>query len=57
VLLTSLQKALKERMWKTEPTQQTRMLKRRVGYGDYMDAEETEPMEVDGHVDKRQNIG
>jgi hypothetical protein len=49
-------------MWKplAEPTQQ-RTLKRRVGYGDYyMDAEEiqveTEQMEVDKHVDKRQNI-
>ena len=43
-------------MWKPEPTQQIRTLKRHVGYGDYyMDAEEleTEHMEVDKHVDKR----
>ena len=41
-------------MWKPEATQQIRTLKRQVGYGDYMDAEETEQMmEVDRHVNKQ----
>lgn len=43
-------------MSRTEPTKQTTMLKRRVGYGEYMDAQETEHMEVDKHVANRQKI-
>ena len=37
-------------MHKPESMQRTMTLKRRVGYGEYMDAEETEKMEVDKHV-------
>jgi hypothetical protein len=31
-------------------------LKRRVGYGEYVDVEETEKMEVDKHVERRRKI-
>ena len=42
-------------MSKAEPTtQRTVTLKRRVGYGEYMDAEESEKMEVDKHLETRQ---
>ena len=43
-------------MWKPELTQRTITLKRRVGYGEYMDAEESEQMEVDKHLEKQQKI-
>lgn len=39
-------------MRKPEPTQRTLTLKRRVGYGEYVDAEESEKMEVDKHQKK-----
>jgi hypothetical protein len=40
-------------MCKPETTQRTTMLKRRVGYGEYMEVEESEEMEVDKHVERR----
>lgn len=40
-------------MWKPEATQRTSTLKRRVGYGEYMEAEESEQMEVDKSVENR----
>jgi len=49
-----VQEALKDRKGKGEPTQRTVTLKRRVGYGEYMDAEESEKMEVDKHHETRQ---
>lgn len=45
-------------MWKPAPVQRTTMLKRRVGYGEYMDGEpeESEPMEIDKRVETKQKI-
>jgi len=53
-LPTNIQDALKRRMSEPEPTQRTMTLKRRVGYGEYMDAEKSEQMEVDKPVERRQ---
>jgi hypothetical protein len=46
-------------MSEPEPIQRTTTLKRRVGYGEYVDAEERSEqtaMEVDRHVDTRQKL-
>ena len=48
-------------MCEPEPTQRTITLKRRVGYGEYMDADERSEqtvtaMEVDKHVQSRQRL-
>ena len=44
-------------MSKRETSQRTMTLKRQVGYGEYMDAEESEhQMEVDKHVQRRLKI-
>ena len=56
-LLMSMQEALKCRMCEPEPTQRATMLKRRVGYSEYMDVEGiSEAMEVDKHIERRQRI-
>ena len=48
---------MKRRRCDLHPTQRTITLKRRVGYGEYMDAVETsEHMEVDKHVERRQKL-
>ena len=55
-LPTNIQDALKRRMSEPEPTQRTMTLKRRVGYGEYVDAEKSEQMEVDKPAERRQKI-
>jgi hypothetical protein len=48
---------MKRRRCDLHPTQRTITLKRRVGYGEYVDREETsEHMEVDKHVERRQKL-
>lgn len=43
-------------MSEPEPAQRTMTLKRRVGYGEYMDEEKSEQMEVDKPAKRRQKI-
>lgn len=43
-------------MFKPETIQRTMTLKRRVGYGEYVEVEESEEMEIDKYVEKRLKI-